>query len=57
MNGIIEIVELLEKSSVLIDGANKTVTNQIKKQKGGFLGVIMAPMAASLIVPNVFSLI
>ena len=34
MNGITEIVELLEKSSVLIDGANKTVKNQIKKQKG-----------------------
>ena len=40
------IVKPLEKSRLLIDGANETVKNGIKKQEGEFLGTIMAPMAA-----------
>ena len=43
---IIKIVKPLEKSRLLIDGANETVKNGIKKQEGEFLGTIMAPMAA-----------
>ena len=48
---IIKIVESLEKSDLLIDGATETVKNEIKKQEGGFLSAMMAPMAASLISP------
>ena len=43
---IIKIVKPLEKSRLLIDGANETAKNGIKKQEGEFLGTIMAPMAA-----------
>ena len=44
-------LESLEKSGLLIDGAIETEKHEIKKQEAGFLGVIMAPMAASLIAP------
>ena len=52
MDYIIKIVASLEKSGLLIDGATETVKHEIKKQKGGFIGAIMAPMTASLIAPN-----
>ena len=46
IDDIIKIVKPLEKSRLLIDGANETVKTGIKKQEGEFLGTIMAPMAA-----------
>ena len=48
MDDIIETVELLEKSGLLIDEATETVKHD-KKRKGGFLGVIMAPVGAALV--------
>ena len=48
MDDIIKIVESLE-NYLLIDGASETVKYEIKKQQGGFLPAMMAPMAASLI--------
>ena len=53
----IKIVQSLEKSGLLIDGASETVKHEIKKKEGGFLGTMMAPMAISLIIPVVSSLI
>ena len=50
LDDIIKIVESLEKSGLLLDGANETVKHKIKKQ-GGFLGAMMEPMAASVIAP------
>ena len=41
--------KLLEDSDILIDGVTETVKNEIKKQGGGFLGALLAPLAASLI--------
>ena len=57
MNEIIKIVKLLENPSLLTDVVAETVKHEMKKQKGGFLGVMMAPMAALLIAPMVSSLI
>ena len=37
MDNIIKIVQSLEKSSLLIDGASETVKHEIKKQECGFL--------------------
>ena len=48
---------MLEDSNLLTDGATEAVKHEMKKQKGGFLSVMMAPMAASLIVPMASSLI
>ena len=39
-----------------IDGVTQTVKHEIKKQEGGFLGAMMAPMAASLIAAIAASL-
>ena len=49
MDDIIKIVESLEKSGLFTDGATEKVKHEIKKQKSGFLGAMVAPMAASLI--------
>ena len=56
MDDIIKIVESLE-NYLLIDGASETVKYEIKKQQGGFLPAMMAPMAASLIESMTSSLI
>ena len=55
MDVIIKIVESLEKSGLLIDVSTETVKHEIKKQEGGFLGAMMAPMTASVIVPRASS--
>ena len=57
MDGFIKIVESLKESGLLIDDVIETVEHQVKKQGGGFLGALMALMAASLIAPMAFSLI
>ena len=57
MDNIIKIVELIEKSGLLVDGARKTVKHGIKKQHGGFLPAMMTPMATSLIALMASSLI
>ena len=52
MDKIIKIVKPLEKSGLSIDGATETVKHERKKQEGGFLGAMMAPMPASLIASS-----
>ena len=39
MDDFIKNVESLEKTGLLIDGANETVKNQVKKKKVDFLGL------------------
>ena len=51
MNDIIKIIKSLEDSGVLIDGVTQIVKDEIKKQEGGFLGALLAPLAASLVQP------
>ena len=54
---IIKIVESIEKSGLLFEVATETVKHETKKQGGRFLGVMMALMVASLLVPMASSLI
>ena len=54
MNYIIKIKKSLENSGVLIDVVTDTVENKIKKE-GGFLGALLAPLAASLVEPVISS--
>ena len=49
INDIIKIIKPLEDLGLLINGATETVKNRIKKHKGGFLGALLAPLAASLV--------
>ena len=57
MNDIMKIIKSLEDSGVLIDGVTETVKHEIKKQKGGFLGALLAPLAASLVQPVISSVV
>ena len=56
MNDIIKKIKSSEDSAVLIDEVTKTVKHEMKKLEGGFLGALLAPLAASLVQP-VISLI
>ena len=53
----IKIVESLEKSGLLFEGATETVKHEIKQQEGGFFVSMIAPMTTSLIAPITSSLI
>ena len=55
MNDITKISKSLEHSGLVIDGATEIVKHEIKKQKSGFLGAMMAPMTALLITSMVSS--
>ena len=57
MNDIIKIIKSLEDLGALIDGVTETVKYEIKKQEGGFLGTLLAPLAASLVQPVVSSVV
>ena len=49
MNDIMKIVEALEKSGILLKGVTKTIENETKEQKGGFLGMLLGTLGASLL--------
>ena len=54
---ITKIVESLENSGILIDGASETVKYETKRQEGGFFPATITPVAASLVAPMASSLI
>ena len=41
MDDIIRMIKLQENSGALIDGVSETVKHEIKKQEGGFLGMLL----------------
>ena len=55
MNDIIKSVKSLEDSGVFIGGVTETVKDEIKKQDGGFLGTLLAPLAISLVQLVIYS--
>ena len=58
VNDIIKIVKSLKDLGVLIESVTETVKHEIKKiQEGGFLGALLAPLAASLVQPVVSSVV
>ena len=57
MNDILKIIKPLEDLGVLIDGVTETVKSEIKKQEGGFYGVLLAPLASSLVQPVIYSVV
>ena len=57
MSDITKIIKSLENSGVLLDGVTKTVKHEIKRQEGGFLGALLAPLAASLVQPVISSVV
>ena len=49
MNDIMKIIKALEKSCILLDGVGKTIENEVKEQKGGFLSMLLGTLGASLL--------
>ena len=43
-----KIVKSLEESGLLIKGFSETFKNEVKEQKGGFLGMLLGTLGASL---------
>ena len=46
---IIKMVKSLEDSGLLSKGVNKTVQNEVKEQKEGFLRILLGTLGASLL--------
>ena len=49
MEGIMKIFKSLEDSAILMKGVSETVQNEIKEQKGGFFGMLLGTLDASLL--------
>ena len=49
MGDIIKIVKYLKDSRLLLKGVTKTVQNEVKGQKGGFLSMSLGTLGASLL--------
>ena len=49
MNDIMKIIEALENSGILLKGVTKTIENETKEQRGGFLGMLLETLGASLL--------
>ena len=49
MNDIIKIIQALEDSNILLKGVTKTIKNETKEQKGGFLSMLLGTLGASLL--------
>ena len=48
MNDIMKIVQALEDSNILLKGVTKTIKDETKEQKGGFLSMLLGALGASL---------
>ena len=49
MNDIMKIIQALEDSDILLKGVTKTIKNEKKEQKGGFLSMLLGTLGASLL--------
>ena len=49
MNDIMKIIQALEDSNILLKGVIKTIKNETKEQKEGFLSMLLVTLGASLL--------
>ena len=49
MNDIMKVAQALENSNILLKGVTKTIKNETKEQKGGFLSMSLGTLGASLL--------
>ena len=49
MDNILKIVKSLENSGVLSKGVSETIQHEAKEQRGGFLGMLLRTLGASLL--------
>ena len=46
---IMKIIEALENSGILLKGVSKTIENETKEQRGGYLSMLLGTLGASLL--------
>ena len=49
MNDIMKIIEALENSGIFLKGVSKTIENETKEKRGGFLSMLLGTLGASLL--------
>ena len=49
MKDIIKIIKSLEGSGLLLEGVTKTVQNEVKEKKEGFLSMLLGTLGSSLL--------
>ena len=49
MNDIIKIVKSFEESGLLMKEISETFKNEVKEQKGGFIGMLLGTLGDSLL--------
>ena len=49
MNDIMKIIKAVENSGILLKGVSKTIKNETKEQRGGFLSMLLGTLGASLL--------
>ena len=49
MQDIIKIIKELENSNISLKGVSKTIEDEIKEQRGGFLSMLLGTLGASLL--------
>ena len=49
MNDIMKVIEALENSGILLKGVSKTIENETKEQRGGFLSMLHGTLGAGLL--------
>ena len=49
MKYIMKIIKALENSGILLKGVSKTIKNETKEQRGGFLSMLLGTLGASLL--------
>ena len=49
MKDIMKIIKALENSGILLKGVSKTIKNETKEQRGGFLSMLLGTLGPSLL--------
>ena len=49
MKDVMKIIKALENSGILLKGVSKTIKNETKEQRGGFLSMLLGTLGASLL--------
>ena len=49
MKDIMKIIKALKHSGILLKGVSKTIKNETKEQRGGFLSMLLGTLGASLL--------
>ena len=49
MKDIMKIIEAVENSGILLKGVSKTIENETKEQRGGFLSMLLASLLGNLL--------